>query len=191
MGKLEREGILETCILASWRVTSDDSIFHSSHVAGTVTASTQQCYAVPYSYPWVGKIPWRRKWQPTPVFLPGEPHGQRSLEATVHGVAKSRTRLKRIHFTSHLQLPSHSNRPRLIWLSYFPFERNRQNLLLWSIEPAFTPDLWISSNKPNQSVIWARVRIKAEKSQNFKILMVIWVLYGYTSIASTASTVIF
>ena len=28
--------------------------------------------------PWVGKIPWRRKWQPTPVFLPGESHGQRS-----------------------------------------------------------------------------------------------------------------
>ena len=29
--------------------------------------------------PWVGKIPWRRKWQPTPIFLPGESHGQRSL----------------------------------------------------------------------------------------------------------------
>ena len=29
--------------------------------------------------PWVGKIPWRRAWQPTPVFLPGESHGQRSL----------------------------------------------------------------------------------------------------------------
>ena len=29
--------------------------------------------------PWIGKIPWRRKWQPTPVFLPGEFHGQRSL----------------------------------------------------------------------------------------------------------------
>ena len=28
---------------------------------------------------WVGKIPWRRKWQPTPVSLPGESHGQRSL----------------------------------------------------------------------------------------------------------------
>ena len=27
--------------------------------------------------PWVGKIPWRRAWQPTPVFLPGESHGQR------------------------------------------------------------------------------------------------------------------
>ena len=29
--------------------------------------------------PWVGKIPWRRAWQPTLVFLPGEFHGQRSL----------------------------------------------------------------------------------------------------------------
>ena len=29
--------------------------------------------------PWVGKIPWRRAWQRTPVFLPGEFHGQRSL----------------------------------------------------------------------------------------------------------------
>ena len=28
---------------------------------------------------WVRKMPWRRKWQPTPVFLPGESHGQRSL----------------------------------------------------------------------------------------------------------------
>ena len=30
-------------------------------------------------YPWVRKIPWRRKWQPTPVFLPGASHGQRRL----------------------------------------------------------------------------------------------------------------
>ena len=29
--------------------------------------------------PWIGKIPWRREWQPTPVFLPGKSHGQRSL----------------------------------------------------------------------------------------------------------------
>ena len=29
--------------------------------------------------PWVGKIPWRGTWQPTPLFLPGESHGQRSL----------------------------------------------------------------------------------------------------------------
>ena len=29
--------------------------------------------------PWVGKIPWRRAWQPTSVYLPGDSHGQRSL----------------------------------------------------------------------------------------------------------------
>ena len=31
------------------------------------------------SSPWVGKAPWRRKWQPTPVFLLGKSHGQRTL----------------------------------------------------------------------------------------------------------------
>ena len=46
--------------------------------------------------PWVWKIPWRRAWQPTPVFLPGESHEQRSLADTVHRVAKSQTWLKRL-----------------------------------------------------------------------------------------------
>ena len=41
--------------------------------------------------PWVWKIPWRRAWPRTPVFLPGESHGQRTLGATVHGVAESNT----------------------------------------------------------------------------------------------------
>ena len=40
--------------------------------------STCQCRRLGFD-PWGGKIPWRRKWQPTPVFLPGESHGQRSL----------------------------------------------------------------------------------------------------------------
>ena len=41
--------------------------------------------------PWDGKITWRRTWQPTAVFLPGESPGQR---ATVHGVTKSQTQIK-------------------------------------------------------------------------------------------------
>ena len=39
--------------------------------------------------PWVGTIPWRRKWQNTPVTLPGKSHGQRSLVGCIYGVAKS------------------------------------------------------------------------------------------------------
>ena len=40
--------------------------------------SARQCRRRKFD-PWVGKIPWRWKWQPTPVFLPGEAHGWRSL----------------------------------------------------------------------------------------------------------------
>ena len=53
---------------------------------------TYQCRRHGFS-PWVEKIPWRRKWQPTPVFLPGKPHGQRSLAGQSRGSQKSRTRL--------------------------------------------------------------------------------------------------
>ena len=43
--------------------------------------------------------PWRRVWQPTPVFLPGEFHGQRSpVGCIVHGAAKSQTRLSHQHY---------------------------------------------------------------------------------------------
>ena len=41
--------------------------------------------------PWVGKVPWGKAWQATPVFLPAEFHGQPSLVATVHRVAESDT----------------------------------------------------------------------------------------------------
>ena len=41
--------------------------------------------------PWVRKIPWRKVWQPTPVFLPGESHGPKAWRVTVHSVIKSQT----------------------------------------------------------------------------------------------------
>ena len=44
--------------------------------------------------PWVGKVPWRRAWQPTPVCLPGESHGQRSLVGYTHRVTQNQTPLK-------------------------------------------------------------------------------------------------
>ena len=34
-------------------------------------------------HPWVRKIPWRRAWKPTPIFLPRESHGQRSLRGYI------------------------------------------------------------------------------------------------------------
>ena len=61
--------------------------------------------------PWVGKIPWRKAWQPTPEFLPGESHGQRSLVGTVHGGAKSQTWLK--WFSMHT--PPYTIIPLVFW----------------------------------------------------------------------------
>ena len=53
--------------------------------------STCQCRRCEFD-PWVRKIPWRRKWQPTLVFLSGKFHGQISL-ATVQGITKSQSLL--------------------------------------------------------------------------------------------------
>ena len=51
------------------------------HWAALVTQTVKNLPAIQEIgfYPWVGKIPWRREWLPTPVFLPEKFHGQRSL----------------------------------------------------------------------------------------------------------------
>ena len=52
--------------------------FCASQMAQRVEESTCHCRRCKFN-PWVRKIPWRRKWQPTPEFLPGKSHGQRNL----------------------------------------------------------------------------------------------------------------
>ena len=49
---------------------------------------------------WVGKIPWRRKQQPTPVFLAGKSHGQRSLEGYSPWGHKEYNMTEQLHFLS-------------------------------------------------------------------------------------------
>ena len=53
--------------------------------------------------PWVRKIPWKRAWQLTSVFLPGELYGQRTLAATVHRVTKSHKWLSLKQLSMHSQ----------------------------------------------------------------------------------------
>ena len=50
-------------------------------------------------HPQVRKIPWRRKWQPTPAFLPGESHGQRSLAGYSPWVRKESDTTERLTFS--------------------------------------------------------------------------------------------
>ena len=58
----------------------------------------------PFSAPWAGKIPWRRPWQPTPVFFPGKSHGHRSLAGQSPRGAKRWTQLKPLSTHTHTVL---------------------------------------------------------------------------------------
>ena len=51
-----------------------------------------------FHYHWVRKISWRRKWQPTPVFLPGKSHGQRSLVGYSPRGRKESYTAEQLHF---------------------------------------------------------------------------------------------
>ena len=82
------------------------------------TESACQCRRFRFDH-WVGKILWRRKWEPTPVFLPGKSHGQRSLTGySPWGCRKLETTLwLRTHiytsphfWTSLPSFPSHPSR---------------------------------------------------------------------------------
>ena len=55
----------------------------------------------PWFDPWVGKNPWRRKWQPIPVFLPERSHGRRNL------VGYSRKDFKELDMTKHTRKRTH------------------------------------------------------------------------------------
>ena len=55
--------------------------------------------------PWVGKISWRRKWQPTPVFLSGKSHGQRSLAGYSPWGHKEPDTIEHAHNSAPLHTP--------------------------------------------------------------------------------------
>ena len=76
------------------------------HPNGTVVKKNPACQCRRHTFdPWVGKIPWRSKGQPTPVFLPGKSTDRGALQATVHGVAKSQTWLSdwtKVNWYTHI-----------------------------------------------------------------------------------------
>ena len=93
--------------------------------------STCRCGRLGFNL-WVKKIPWRQKWQPTPVFLTGKSHGQRSLAplsvATVLGVARE------LDTTKWLNNPIQSE---LVTLAILVFLEYRLFHICWHL-PALT-----------------------------------------------------
>ena len=59
--------------------------------------------------PWVGKIPWRRDWQPTPIFLPRESHGQRSLVGCYQWGCKESHTTEHAHMQTPTNIQTHTH----------------------------------------------------------------------------------
>ena len=79
--------------------------------------------------PWVGMIPWSRKWQPTPVFLAGKSHGQRSL------VGYSPQGRKESDMTEHTHTHTHTHT--ILSSLHLPHRIDFQLASLFSVVPFF------------------------------------------------------
>ena len=73
-----RLAILFSCCCSSHHITGSISWISLVAQLWRTCLPMQETQETQFN-PWVRKIPWKRKWQPTPVFLPGKSHGQRGL----------------------------------------------------------------------------------------------------------------
>ena len=134
--------------------------------------------------PWVGKIPWRRAWQPIPVFLPGKYHEQRNLAGySPYRVARSQTGSMHKQLSFWYQHSSNKEVNSKISL----FSRAELNLKNWSSwcgcgeKGTLVHSLWDckflkieNSTEPpqkikNGTVIWSIKKKKKEVNSSFQM----------------------
>ena len=117
---------------------------------------------------WVKKIPWRRKWQPAPVFLTGESYGQRSLVGYSHGVVRVWHDWATEHIHTHTHTHTYAWNPfPITWsgteLSFFPFNvlilKKKKQMIL-------------------SSTFWFLNRIQYNPSNNVLHMIMPWILHG-------------
>ena len=85
--------------------------------------------------PWVGKISWRRAWQSTPVFLPGESHGQRSLEGYSPQGRTVSAQLKQLSMHARMQGEEEGNRETEFMMILRAWTVFYSDLSTWKIPP--------------------------------------------------------
>ena len=108
-------------------------------------ASAYKCWRPEFN-PWVRKIPWRRKWQPTPVLLPGKSHGWRSLVGySLWGHRQSDTTERTFSTNLWTQLPIRPEfQPCLITRNLSDFHMSKSLSTKLSLLSIFSPHLTLS-----------------------------------------------
>ena len=99
--------------------------------------------------PWVGKIPWRRAWQPTPVFLPGESQDRGAWWAMVHGLTKSQTWLSTHMKMRSVGISSPSQAVLLTELNLLPITVTRSLQFHFPMQYNFYPFLIVERGDKN------------------------------------------
>ena len=125
-------------------------------------------YSRPGFEPWVGKIPWRRKWKPTPVFLPGKSYGPWSLVGYHSWGRKESDTTEQLHFTnlkSFINLISLVNRASLIFMT----EEND-----FYKSPSFPPNM-----------LFEKIQYK-----NHSIYLIKRIRFGYSQILCLSTTLL-
>ena len=117
--------------------------------------------------PWVGKIPWRRKWQPTPIFLPGKFHGWRSLAGYSPWRCKKLDTTERtcpIHnSTTERQINQFKNEQK-IWIDISPKIQNGQQIYE-KILPSDTREMQIKTTMKCNFILTRMAIITMKKKQ--------------------------
>jgi len=97
--------------LSNWtELTLSEIVALKARVANPGSSHHCQCRRLSFG-PWVGKILWRREWQPTPVFLPGKAQEQRSLAGFSPWVHKELHTTKQLNTHTHTPPHPHTHTP--------------------------------------------------------------------------------
>ena len=101
MGKCKSLVALKSFLLSAPQLSGQGGLSYRDRVGSSLVVQTVKrlpAMQKPGFHPRVGKSPWRRKWQPTPVSLPGESHGRRSLVGYSPRGRKESDRTEWLHF---------------------------------------------------------------------------------------------
>ena len=136
--------------------------------------------------PWVRKISWRRKWQSTPVFLPGTSHGQKSLA----GYSPWGYRVRHDLVTTQQQLHAHTFLPKVHnqWMARFYLQITFYPSAFWSVSCGQELGALVSDEYMKSEIWYCKLRWSIELAWSFCFPMRVKLSSGHAYLKTMAGT---